>query len=156
MVGGTWRPRRTPGNGWGGYLSADARLIDPAHDQQRAGLRVGDGKHEGAVKGQLDACLGGYACGGGSGIGGGIDARGGNVETADGEYVVDGGGQHQRGVEHAGKVHGLCKIGGLIGYVGGTLNMSDCSVSEYVIENYEANIKNYYSIQTILSSFVVL
>lgn len=55
----------------------------------------------------------------------------------------------------AGKVHGLCKIGGLIGYVGSTLNMAGCSVSDYVVENYEANIKNYYSMQTTVSSFVV-
>ena len=54
-----------------------------------------------------------------------------------------------------GRVHGLCKIGGLVGMVGHRLYMKDCSVNDCLVDNYEANIKNYYMMQTSFSSFVV-
>lgn len=54
-----------------------------------------------------------------------------------------------------GRVHGLCKIGGLVGMVGHRLYMEGCSVNDCLVDNYEANIKNYYMMQTSFSSFVV-
>lgn len=54
-----------------------------------------------------------------------------------------------------GRVKGLCKVGGLIGMVTDRIDMENCSVSDCLIENYEANIKNYYSMQASVSSYVV-
>ena len=54
-----------------------------------------------------------------------------------------------------GRVHGLCKIGGLVGMVSSRLYMENCSVNNCRVDNYEANIKNYYMMQTSVSSFVV-
>lgn len=45
-----------------------------------------------------------------------------------------------------GKVYAVCKMGGLVGYVGGNLNMSSCSVDQYLVENYEPGIPNYYTL----------
>lgn len=48
----------------------------------------------------------------------------------------------------SGKVSGVCKIGGLIGRATcATLNMSNCTVDNYIVENYEANRPNYYPIE---------
>lgn len=55
----------------------------------------------------------------------------------------------------SGRVRGLCKVGGLIGMVTDRLQMDNCSVSDCLIENYEANIKNWYSMQTSFSSYTV-
>lgn len=60
-----------------------------------------------------------------------------------------GGGTYMISNVHvkSGKVSGVCKIGGLIGKAGcATLNMTNCSVDNYVVENYEANRPNYYPI----------
>lgn len=45
-----------------------------------------------------------------------------------------------------GCVSAVCKMGGLIGRVGGVMTMENCSVKEYTLENYEANIPNYYNV----------
>lgn len=48
-----------------------------------------------------------------------------------------------------GKVYAVCKMGGLVGYVGGNLNMSSCSVDQYLVENYEPGIPNYYTLPSV-------
>lgn len=46
-----------------------------------------------------------------------------------------------------GKVYAVCKMGGLVGYVGSTsFTMTDCSVDGYTVENYEPGIPNYYTL----------
>ena len=46
-----------------------------------------------------------------------------------------------------GKVYAVCKMGGLVGYVGSSnFTMENCSVDNCVIENYEPNIPNYYTL----------
>lgn len=55
----------------------------------------------------------------------------------------------------SGKVHAVAKIGGMIGLVSSTIDMCNCSVSDYVIENYEANVRNYYTMQAAVSSYSV-
>lgn len=74
--------------------------------------------------------------GSGNGYGGTfVSATGGGTYTISNVHVKDG------------KVSGVCKIGGLIGKAGcATLNMTNCSVDNYVVENYEANRPNYYPI----------
>ena len=56
---------------------------------------------------------------------------------------------------YEGHVFALCKIGGIIGRVGGVLNMNNCSVDKHIIENYEANIINWYPMAMSVSSFTV-
>lgn len=56
----------------------------------------------------------------------------------------------------SGKVSAICKMGGLIGKVTtSTFNMSECSVEEYHLENYEANVVNYYGFGLSLSDYYI-
>ena len=74
-----------------------------------------------------------------------------------GTFVSSTGGSYTISNVHVsyGHVYALCKIGGIIGKVGGILNMSNCSVDHHKVENYEANIKNYYPIQMSLTEYGV-
>jgi len=74
-----------------------------------------------------------------------------------GTFVSSTGGTYTISNVHVsyGHVYALCKIGGIIGKVGGILNMSNCSVDYHKVENYEANIKNYYPIQMSLTEYGV-
>lgn len=65
-----------------------------------------------------------------------------------GTLVSVAGGTYNVKNVHAesGHIYAVCKIGGLIGYATAKLDMSGCSVNEYLIENYEANVKNWYPI----------
>lgn len=75
-----------------------------------------------------------------------------------GTLVSHSGGTYNVSNVHvkSGKVYAVCKMGGLVGYVGGNLNMNDCSVNDYTIENYEPMVPNYYAIPGIsFSSFIV-
>ncbi len=50
-----------------------------------------------------------------------------------------------------GKVFAICKIGGLIGRLtgsSGTAKIENCSVDKCTIENYKANVPNYYALLT--------
>lgn len=75
-----------------------------------------------------------------------------------GTLVSHSGGTYNVSNVHvkSGKVYAVCKMGGLVGYVGGNLNMNDCSVDDYTIENYEPMVPNYYAIPGIsFSSYIV-
>ena len=64
--------------------------------------------------------------------------------------AATGGGTYTVSNIHvsSGKVSGVCKIGGLIGRATcATLNMSNCTVDNHIVENYEANRPNYYPIE---------
>lgn len=50
-----------------------------------------------------------------------------------------------------GHIFAVCKIGGLIGYTTAMLNMSGCSVNDYLLENYNADFKNWYHINNVFS-----
>lgn len=66
-----------------------------------------------------------------------------------GTLVSHSGGTYTVSNVHVknGKVYAVCKMGGLVGYVGSTtFNMSDCSVDGYMVENYEPGIPNYYTL----------
>ena len=65
-----------------------------------------------------------------------------------GTLVASAGGTYNVSNVHAesGHVYAVCKIGGLIGLVSAKLTMTGCSVNDYLIENYEANVKNWYPI----------
>ena len=54
-----------------------------------------------------------------------------------------------------GHVMAVCKIGGIIGRVSGVLNMSNCSVHNHTVENWEANIINWYPMAMPVSSMTV-
>ena len=54
-----------------------------------------------------------------------------------------------------GHVMAVCKIGGIIGRVSGVLNMSNCSVHNHTVENWEANIINWYPMAMPLSDWMV-
>ena len=43
-----------------------------------------------------------------------------------------------------GKVRGVCKVGGLVGAMRGEITMDNCSVDNYVVENYDPQVANYY------------
>lgn len=45
-----------------------------------------------------------------------------------------------------GHVIGISKFGGLIGYVSGGIEATECTVDNYVIENHKINVTNSYSI----------
>lgn len=68
-----------------------------------------------------------------------------------GTLVSHSGGTYTVSNVHVknGKVYAVCKMGGLIGYVGSSsCTMENCSVDNYIIENYEPNIPNYYTLPT--------
>lgn len=68
-----------------------------------------------------------------------------------GTLVSHSGGTYTVSNVHVknGKVYAVCKMGGLVGYVGGNLNMSSCSVDQYLVENYEPGIPNYYTLPSV-------
>lgn len=68
-----------------------------------------------------------------------------------GTLVSHSGGTYTVSNVHVknGKVYAVCKMGGLLGYVGGNLNMSSCSVDQYLVENYEPGIPNYYTLPSV-------
>ena len=66
-----------------------------------------------------------------------------------GTLVSHSGGTYTVSNVHVknGKVYAVCKMGGLVGYVGSTsFTMTDCSVDGYTVENYEPGIPNYYTL----------
>ncbi len=50
------------------------------------------------------------------------------------------------------KVRGVCKVGGLIGACRGQVYIDNCSVDNCVIENYDPQIVNYYTMLSTVSS----
>lgn len=82
----------------------------------------------------------------------GVTNDGGAGNAYAGTLVSHSGGTYNVSNVHvkSGKVYAVCKMGGLVGYVGGNLNMSDCSVDDYIIENYCPNVPNYYEIPPIV------
>ncbi|MBO5815935.1 MAG: hypothetical protein J6R30_07485 [Bacteroidales bacterium] len=81
----------------------------------------------------------------------GVTNDGGAGNAYAGTLVSHSGGNYNVSNVHVkdGKVYAVCKMGGLIGYVGSSsCTMENCSVDNYIIENYEPNIPNYYSLPT--------
>lgn len=69
-----------------------------------------------------------------------------------GTLVSHSGGTYTVSNVHVknGKVYAVCKMGGLVGYVGSTsFTMTDCSVDGYTVENYEPGIPNYYTLPSV-------
>lgn len=54
-----------------------------------------------------------------------------------------------------GKVRGVCKVGGLVGAMRGEITMENCSVDNYVVENYDPMIVNYYKMKKSTSIILV-
>lgn len=54
-----------------------------------------------------------------------------------------------------GKVRGVCKVGGLVGAMRGEIIMDNCSVDNYVVENYDPMVVNYYKMTKVVSSYTV-
>lgn len=52
----------------------------------------------------------------------------------------------------SGKVRGVCKVGGLVGAMRGEITMDNCSVDNYVVENYDPKVVNYYTMQKSIAS----
>ena len=70
--------------------------------------------------------------------------------------TVDGGTYNISNIHVShGHVMAVCKIGGIIGRVSGVLNMSNCSVHNHTVENWEANIINWYPMAMPLSDWMV-
>ncbi|MBQ2857122.1 MAG: hypothetical protein IJE78_08400 [Bacteroidaceae bacterium] len=78
----------------------------------------------------------------------GVTNDGGAGNAYAGTLVSHSGGTYNVSNVHvkSGKVYAVCKMGGLVGYVGGNLKMTNCSVDDYTIENYEPGIPNYYTL----------
>lgn len=55
----------------------------------------------------------------------------------------------------SGKVRGVCKVGGLVGAMRGEIIMDNCSVDDYVVENYDPMVVNYYKMKKVVSSYTV-
>ena len=74
-----------------------------------------------------------------------------------GTFVSTVGGTYNVSNIHVsyGHVMAVCKIGGIIGRVSGVLNMSNCSVHNHTVENWEANIINWYPMAMPLSDWMV-
>ena len=74
-----------------------------------------------------------------------------------GTFVSTTGGIYNISNIHvsSGHVIAVCKIGGIIGRVSGVLNMSNCSVHNHTVENWEANIINWYPMAMPVSSMTV-
>lgn len=74
-----------------------------------------------------------------------------------GTFVSSAGGTYNISNVHVsfGHVMAVCKIGGVIGRVTGVLNMSNCSVHNHTVENWEANIINWYPMAMPLSDWMV-
>lgn len=74
-----------------------------------------------------------------------------------GTFVSTVGGTYNISNIHVsyGHVMAVCKIGGIIGRVSGVLNMSNCSVHNHKVENWEANIINWYPMAMPLSDWMV-
>lgn len=74
-----------------------------------------------------------------------------------GTFVSTTGGTYNISNIHvsSGHVMAVCKIGGIIGRVSGVLNMSNCSVHNHTVENWEANIINWYPMAMPVSSMTV-
>ena len=74
-----------------------------------------------------------------------------------GTFVSTTGGTYNISNIHvsSGHVMAVCKIGGIIGRVSGVLNMSNCSVHNHTVENWEANIINWYPMAMPLSDWMV-
>ena len=54
-----------------------------------------------------------------------------------------------------GKVRGVCKVGGLVGAMRGEIIMDNCSVDNYVVENYDPMVVNYYKMKKSTSIILV-
>lgn len=78
----------------------------------------------------------------------GVTNDGGAGNAYAGTLVSHSGGTYTVSNVHvrSGKVYAVCKMGGLVGYVGGNLDMSKCSVDNYTIENYAPGVPNYYTL----------
>ena len=74
-----------------------------------------------------------------------------------GTFVSSAGGTYNISNVHVsfGHVMAVCKIGGIIGRVSGVLNMSNCTVHNHTVENWEANIINWYPMAMPLSDWMV-
>ena len=74
-----------------------------------------------------------------------------------GTFVSTVGGTYNISNIHVsyGHVMAVCKIGGIIGRVSGVLNMSNCSVHNHTVENWEANIINWYPMAMPISDWMV-
>lgn len=81
----------------------------------------------------------------------GVTNDGGAGNAYAGTFVSHTGGTYTIDNVHvkSGKVYAVCKMGGLVGYVGGNLTMTNCSVEDYTVENYEPNVPNYYTLPQI-------
>ena len=55
----------------------------------------------------------------------------------------------------SGKVRGVCKVGGLVGAMRGEIIMDNCSVDNYVVENYDPMVVNYYKMKKSTSIVIV-
>ena len=77
----------------------------------------------------------------------GVTDDGGAGNAYAGTLLSHSGGTYNVSNVHVkdSKVYAVCKMGGLVGYVGGNLNMSECSVENSTIENYAPGIPNYYT-----------
>lgn len=78
----------------------------------------------------------------------GVEEDGGAGNAYAGSFVATVGGNYTINNVHvsSGKVYAVCKMGGLIGRVGGVMNMDNCSVDNYLLENYCPYVPNYYRI----------
>lgn len=87
----------------------------------------------------------------------GVTSDGGAGNAYAGTLVSHSGGTYTVTNVHVknSKVYAICKMGGLVGYVGGNLEMSQCSVEDCIIENFEPidkngkKIPNYYTLPRI-------
>ena len=80
----------------------------------------------------------------------GVTNDGGAGNAYAGTFVSHTGGTYTIDNVHvkSGKVYAVCKMGGLVGYVGGNLTMTNCSVEDYTVENYAPGVPNYYTLPT--------
>lgn len=78
----------------------------------------------------------------------GVTNDGGAGNAYAGTFVSHTGGTYTIDNVHvkSGKVYAVCKMGGLVGYVGGNLTMTNCSVEDYIVENYAPGVPNYYTL----------